>query len=269
MVACKLFGGYVLRSLSKYSFWLALCVFSIAAPAHLLAAESGKTLRALVQDSMPKYFVDQEGKVTGMCGEIYDRLAIRLGHKGIKLNIDDHVTPIKRILRSLESGKGDIYCGAGRNAKREKLFIYSSAPVYEVSNVVAAHAEDPINPKSFADLAQPHLTVGAYYGTSSAAFLMKQPGVRVNEGFHDLSDALRMVSLKKLRLFYYHDLGLNYLVKNAGYPLRVVPTKFRITPQWIIYSPYTDPELREALDKEISTMVKNGEMRAITENYLP
>ncbi|MCW9034137.1 MAG: transporter substrate-binding domain-containing protein [Alphaproteobacteria bacterium] len=246
--------------------WLKKIFFSFLGTLFLLSTFPAKaetpSLRVLVQKSKPKFFLYEAGRL-GLCDEIYLRLKERLSARGINLKIDANYTPIKRILLELEKGLGDGFCGAGRNAAREARVIYSTNPIYVVSNVVATQRDNPTNPKSFQDLAKEGVTVGAYFGTASATFLKKQKGVKVDDHFKTLKEGLERVSLGKLTYFYYHDLGLNYLVKNLPYLLRVVPTKFRTINQWMIYSKETPEHLRKAMDHEISEMIKSGEMDKI------
>lgn len=230
-------------------------------------AHADPSLRAAIQNSQPKYIVTSDG-MEGMCSDIYKRLRERLTQRDIELQIDAAFTPIKRILSRLEHGNVDLFCGAGRNKKREQRFIYSTAPIYLVANVVAAHKDDPYTPASIQQMSDDGVTVGALFGTSSAAYLKNHSGIKVFDRFHDLDEPLRWIGAKKLRLFYYHDLGLNYLVKHSPHPLRVVKTKFRTTPQWIIFSKKTPAHLVNIMDKEISEMVATGEMKQITKKYI-
>ncbi|WP_020408908.1 substrate-binding periplasmic protein [Hahella ganghwensis] len=229
---------------------------------------SDTALKFVMQDSAPKYLI-KDGRVRGLCGDVYMALKSRLNAKGINVVITKELLPIKRILMMVESGISDAYCGAGRNPKREERFIYSTLPVYSVSNVVAAHEKELFIPQSFNDLSESKALVGALLGTSSATFLKQQRGVVVDDQFHTLDNALEVLAKNQfVRFFYYHDLGLNYLVPNSGLPLKVLPTKFRSTPQWVIYSKQTRKDWRTILDEEISLMVNSGEMSAITQPYL-
>lgn len=246
------------------SFWL-------LSAASVWAADM--TLRVMVQDSRPKYFVLKEGEAKlariGLCGEIYAQLKQRLSSKGVVVDIPPFSTPIKRIMQMVDSGRADAFCGAGRNAQREKRFIYSSRPVYQVSNVVMTHKDNLENPKTFDDLMKTKLTVGALFGTSSARYLKSRIGDKVMDQIYSLDNALQVVAEKRMGYFFYHDLGLYYLTGNSDLPLRVVPTKFRTTPQWMIYSKKTSSELRSLVEAEIASMEKEGLLKEISEKYMP
>lgn len=215
------------------------------------------------QNSRPKYFAKEENKL-GLCGEIYQAIANGLkSQTKVKVEIKDTLFPIKRILSMLEEGSADVYCGAGRNAKRERLYIYSKQPVYYVSNVVAAHRLEKEIPNNYNDLMNKKYVVGAYHGTSSASFLKGHRDIRVNDQFTKFDRAFKLIHEKKLKYFYYHDLGLNHLIKMHNYDIRVLPTKFRTVPQWIIYSKKTPVKVRTLIEKEIERVYKNKEIHKI------
>ena len=164
------------------------------------------------QNSSPKYF-DSESKQIGLCDEVYLTLQTRLEKLGQGAHIDPTLYPIKRTLGLLLSGKGHVFCGAGRNKEREQLYHYSEKPVYSVSNVLLMHNDDKYIANDYRDLQENKLLIGTYFGTSSSKFLKKLDGIRVLDHFTNLNDAIEQVASKKIPYFYYHDLGLNYLVK--------------------------------------------------------
>ena len=244
---------------------LTLLFFNLVFVQTALSEEQDKLI-FLKQNSKPKYF---DSNHEGLCGEIYAALGSQLSSKQLVVEIDPENYPIKRILKLLELGKAQVFCGAGRNEKREKLFWYSSLPVYSVANVVAAREFDDEVPFGFNDIAESGAIVGALFGTSSAAWLKTHEGVRVNDKFHSLEQALAALARgEDLRYFYYHDLGLNYLTRTMALPLKVLPTKFRTTPQWLLYSRETSEELVAELDQALAALHESGRLKAIQQRYL-
>lgn len=241
-----------------------LLLFAVALP-----AQAGERVLALFQDSHPKYFLDNPiGQ--GICGDIYLRLAQRLSEKDIHLELSTHFTPIKRILALIERGEAGMYCGAGRNKAREAKFAYSAEPVYPVANVLVARADDAHVPASFDALAASGDMIGGYYGTSSTTFLMKQPGIKVDDRFVSLEEGLQaVVDGRRIRYFFYHDMGLYYLVKTLGQPLQVLPTKFRSYSHWMIYSRKLAAPLRGKIDAQLAAMKEAGEIDEILRRYRP
>lgn len=224
----------------------------------------------LQQNSQPKYFLNSPDS-PGLCGELYRSIIRELDKRAISSAVDNHYLPIKRILSQVETIPGTVFCGAGRNAEREKRFHYIRTPLYQVSNVVVTHSDDLHDPKSFEEIIAARDSVGALYGTSSARFLQKKIGATlVNDSFNDLESPLKLIgtSPHRLRYFYYHDLGLNYLVKVSPYPLRVVKTKFRTVPQWLIVSSKTPEFQLIALEEILASMEQSGELAQIVGRYI-
>ncbi len=225
-------------------------------------------LRAIYQNSEPKYFLG--GKDKGLCGDIYERLNQRLKQYHIHIKIPDTVLPIKRVLSELENAQADIFCGAARNKERAARFNFSKTPVYNVSYVVVARKDDPYIPTSFQDLANTQDRVGAFWGTVSASFLKSHQGVRVSDQHVNLWAGVENVINGQLRYFYYHDLGLYYLLKEKQLTqLRVLPTKFITLPQWMLYGKHLSSGVREILDREIRDMAYTGEIDFLWSKYKP
>lgn len=221
-----------------------------------------------IQDSQPKYFLNSR-KNPGICSDIYHELQSRLAKKDISIFIPGTYTPIKRILQKLTTGSAHVFCGAGRNAEREKKFYYSKMPLYSVSHVLMAHKNEKVSPKSFNDLIETQATVGVYFGTSTSQFIKKYEALNINDGFYDLERALLAISNKKLRYFYYHDLALNYYLRNTSLPLKVLPYKYRTYSHWMIYSKFIPKKIRALIDNEITDMVKSGLINQIRAKYEP
>ena len=78
----------------------------------------------LKQNSSPKYFASGNNE-EGVCELIYGEIAKRLSEQKIKVKVDPVLYPVKRILAKIKSGEGHVFCGAGRNKKREAIYYYS------------------------------------------------------------------------------------------------------------------------------------------------
>ncbi|WP_196158648.1 ABC transporter substrate-binding protein [Reinekea sp. G2M2-21] len=217
------------------------------------------------QNSEPKYLPDQ----SGLCDQIYAELSKRLSEQGITTTVDEAFYPVKRILAMLEAGQGHAFCGAGMTDERKTLYVYSKIPVYHVSNVILAHKEETVIPTTFAEIAEKQLVIGSFYGTSSSAWLMHQPGVQVSNNHVSLDNVVKLISDQKgLRYFFYHDLGLNYYVRTRGLPLQVLPTRYRTIPQNMLYSRALPEALRNAVEDALQDMQDEGVMTHIQQQYL-
>jgi ABC-type amino acid transport substrate-binding protein len=218
------------------------------------------------QNSAPKYFQADKSQ-TGLCDAIYLSMQTLLERQGKKVSIDTTLYPIKRILAKLEQGNAHVFCGAGRNPERELKFHYSKLPVYAVSNVLLTHETNMYVTSSYQDLQDKKLIIGAFFGTSSARFLKKYEGIRVVDNFKTLDDAMNAVADKKIPYFYYHDLGLVYMVENSQLPIKVMPKKLRTVDQWMIYSRELPTELVETLDEALRIMTEKGTIADINARF--
>ncbi len=241
----------------RLSILLILFVFSAPTYAELIF---------LKQNSTPKYF-DSDTKKQGLCDLIYEEMKIRLIEKGVSVRIKPTFFPIKRILAMMSSGEGHVYCGAGRNKKREKLFYYSKYPVYQPSNVLVMHQDDQFLAKNYSDLQKTDFIIGAFFGASSTTFLKSFEGIHVADHFRELDDGLRAVSKKIIPYFYYHDLGLTYLVKESGLPIKLMPTKFRTYKHWLLYSRRLQPQQVDQLDDVLKSMIDDGKIETFQELF--
>lgn len=227
--------------------------------------ETGNSLIFVKQNSKPKYFDDDS---QGLCGEIYSALIAGLAARDIKVEVLPTNYPIKRLLNMVELGDAHVFCGAGRNAAREQLFVYSKLPVYSVSNVVSATGDAAIEISSMEDMTKQDFVIGALFGTSSAKWLKTHEGLRISDKFDSPEEGLASVASGKIDLFYYHDLGLNYLTRTAYPSLKVLPVKFRTVPQWLLYSKQTDPTLVERIEAELAVITNSGALKRIQQKYL-
>lgn len=226
-------------------------------------------LTFLVQNSQPKYFLDQ-GEKLGLCGEIYFQLSKKLNKHGINSSVLPQYIPIKRIFSMVESGPGYVFCGSSRTDAREKRFDFIDTPLYLISYVLLAHKEERVSPATFEELKASGGTVGVLFGTRSAQSLKEKLGNQVNDSFQEFDTPLRMMSTApyRLRYFYYHDLGLNYMAKESGLPLKVLNNRFKTRAQWLIHSKDLKPEAVAALSLIMKEMEKSGELDAIVQKYI-
>ncbi len=240
-----------------------LSLFNMVFPA--FAGDRAEVI-ALVQKSAPKYFLEDPFN-KGLCGDIYEQLKERLSGQNIDLKISRHFTPIKRILETLKTGTNALFCGGSRDAEREKSFLFSSKPLYEVSNILVTHRQNSENPTSIEDLINSDATVGTYFGTGSSEFLKRAGVDRVNERFQSVVKGLQSVASGEVDYFFYHDLGLLYSLSRSNLALRPVPTKFRSYYHWMMYSGKMAPDLQKKVDLEVSRMINEGVIAGIRKRY--
>ncbi|MCG8490178.1 MAG: transporter substrate-binding domain-containing protein, partial [Sneathiellales bacterium] len=162
-----------------------------------------------------------------------------------------------------------IYCGASRDPEREKIYQYSSQPLYMVSNILVTHRENTENPETVQELINAKVRIGTYFGTGSAKFLKSTGVLRVNERYTSLEKGMQSVASREIDYFFYHDLGLLYFLSRSSFELRAVPTAFRSYAHWMIMSPDMPEEISQKLDDAVSKLVKEGVVAQIRKGYEP
>lgn len=244
-------------------FALASCVF-------LLLPTSANATEVILsfQDTQPKYFI-QDDTLSGLCFDIYKAIEDRVKNKGITFKYPTEYLPLKRTFSEMKNGSIHMYCGAGRNNKRTKLLEYSDVPLYEVKTLIVSRADDISAANSVQDLVKSRSPVMAFLGTSTERFLRKQNVLIEQISLKSISQALRLVHLKRARYFVYHDVGLRYhIAKN--YPKDTF--KFGETParsyfHWMIFSKHMDQKTLSHIKQAINGMVKIGEIRTMRKKY--
>lgn len=250
-------------TLIKTAALLACAGWSFASIADETASEK---LRVVRQDSVPKYGLYPSEP--GLCDEIYSAIGARLAEEGVHLEVNPQRLPIQRIVALLMRGDADAYCGAGTTEKREETFTYSALPVYYTRNVLVARVNDPLQPKTLEDLAGTGEPVMAFFGTSAAARLKAVPGLMVDNGFSDVAATLKLLASKsRYRFFYYHDLGVEYLIQEHKLPLKVIYLDAPAIPQWMIYSPTLDAGIRSKVEQIIARLSEDGTLDSINKRY--
>lgn len=232
-------------------------------------AASEPAIVFLAQDSQPKYFFIQ-GRLEGLCADIYRALETKLAQHQISVRYPSQFSPIKRIFSTLEADSHAVFCGAAKNEDREQRFRFSSVPVYPVNYVLATYRDNQEAPNSFAEIQQGDYTIGAFYATSSAREIKTLLGEhRVNDSFTDLNMALKVLGTPphRLKYFYYHDIGLNYLAKTSGYPLKVLPVQFSSRQHWLVYSKSLPSMQAQALESAMSDLEQEGILKRILKRY--
>jgi len=263
-VTLKTLSMIFFKQCLDYSFALKCALFVVAVM--VVSPGFADDIIFLKQNSEPKYLESNDG----LCDQIYALMAKQLSTVSVSSKVDPIAYPIKRILRMLELGEAHVFCGAGDNAERRALFAYSALPVYSVSNVLVTHEDQALTPSSFDEIVKAELVIGAFYGTSSAKWLKEQNDeMHVNDNHHSLDSVMNLIASNRgLRYFYYHDLGLNHYVKSRGLPLKVLPTKFRTVPQWLLISKVTDAAVIQKINQALAAITESGELAKIHTRFL-
>lgn len=245
---------------------------AVLLPALLLlpAASSHAELILLKQNSPPKYMSHNSPGGThspGLCEVIYQSMQQRMEKAGRTISIDPEHYPIKRVLAMLSTGKGHVFCGANRDEVREKMFIYSTKPLFTVHYVVMKHISNPYEATSLKELQDQNALMGAYFGTHTADHLKTIPGIRVADHYKSLDEALNAVASKTIPYFFYHDLGLDFMIRQSKLPVTLMRTRFLTQEQWMLYSPTLSAQDVDLLNRTITSLHDDGTLETLRRQY--
>ncbi|MFQ3262411.1 substrate-binding periplasmic protein [Reinekea sp.] len=224
----------------------------------------GETLTFVKHNSKPKYLEDS----TGLCDQIYSVLAEQLKPYGIELLVDPTLYPAKRLLSMVENGEADGFCGLERTPDREKTFTYISPSLYTVSYLLLAHESESFIPTSVDDIIRHNSVVGTFYGTNSSRWLKGHAGLLVNDNFDSLDAAIKLVGMKKLRYFYYHDLALNYYSNDSQFEVKTLPTRLQHKPHWLVLNKSLSDKTTQDLTSALAELYKSGQIKNIYDSFL-
>ena len=80
---------------------------------------------------------------------------------------------------------------------------------------------------------------------------------------------LKMLSAKRARFAFYHDMGLKDIIKREGLQdkIKVLPMSFSQYSHSLAFSNATSAEVVAKVQKALDTLVKNGELKKIQKKY--
>lgn len=231
--------------------------------------ETDKYFRVAIQDSVPKYVGSSiTARSEGLCNRIYAEIGRRIQDKGVTVKSVTTATSIVRILRGMDIGRVDGFCGAGRNKGRESKYLFSKHPVFYNNIVMVTHRNNKNLPKSFSDIEQSGDVVMAFYGTTGASRLKKTTKIQVDDRFMSLIQPLRLIaSQKRHKYFYYHELGVAYLIRQNKLPLKLLQLDDNLLPQWMAYSQKIDPDVLKIVEQAIDDMARDGTLKDIAAQF--
>lgn len=221
----------------------------------------------LKQNSEPKYLANG----AGLCDQIYVELGKQLASDGrFTSRVDPSGYPVKRLMMMLEAGQGTLFCGATQTPERDKNFTFSKLPAYTTANMAISAIDEPVTDLSVATIKQKKIVMGALFGTSTTAWLQSQIGPElVFDQIYSVDDGVELVThSKEPRYFFYHDLALNYAVARHPGKVKLLPTVYRLLPQWLIFSPQASPELIALINQIMADLDASGRLGQIQGQFL-
>jgi len=226
-------------------------------------------LNTAAQDSAPKYFLDENKIISGLCIDIMK--AIENVDKNIRFTGYNRFVPFKRIKKMLKNGEMDIFFGFVKNKSRLKDYIFLDEPLYKVNHVIAVLREDNVIINNFDDIRKlgNDGKILTTFGTSTGRFLEKQGGLKIDDSGKTILANLKMLIRKRGRFVYYHNLGLVTTIKkeNLENKIIILPSSFREYSQYIVFSKNVSKEVIQNIKKALLKVKNNGTLDKIYLKY--
>lgn len=240
--------------------WMGVC-WGLCALAH---AQEG-ALRVLAQEGSAPKFIEGE-RASGHCPDILAALA--QWDKGLRFEIDNSPTPIKRIENDLRSARVDVACALLDNPARNALAWRIDTPLYYVQERVVGRREDVAAVQSVQDLARLQATVLTVTGAEYASAL-RQAGVEVVETPGGSVVALYNVANRRARYYYTNALTAAYYLRATALQgdLRILPVVFKTTPIYLWAGRHLPEATVRRLERAVAQLQRSGELERIYLRY--
>ena len=226
-------------------------------------------LKTAAQQSAPKYFKSQSGKIVGINIDIMN--AIEEIDSTIRFEGRENFLPFKRLRRYLEDGTIDVFFGLKKTDKRLKKYTYLDIPLYTINYVVANRVDDEVKINSLKDIytlskKEIILTVN---GTEASRFLHNNCKVYIDDSAKTPTILLKMLIKKRGRYAFYHDLGLSHIIKINSFEneIKILPIKFLTYNHYVAFSKYTPIEYIDRVRVALKKLEKKGILKKIYMKY--
>ena len=236
----------------------------IAAIGQVVAADLD--LKVSGQEGVPPKFIFDGYHVSGICPDILH--AISVLDPGLRFVGGYKPISVPLMEQGLESGLLDVACALTDIPRRHQIANMVPTPLYTVHERLAVRSSDPVDIKSFDDLAKASGMVVTFSG-ASYAIKLRELGVPVDDSNADAASTLRRLLSGHARFFYMNDLTLAYLIRNAHAQrdIRILPTQLHEESTFFWVSRKLPAETFDRLGRDIAALAANGELQRIYQRY--
>lgn len=248
----------------KLFFYLMLFFTFLAAQEH----EEPVVLNTIAHQSYPKYYLDENGNMQGLCIDIINEIEQTVS--GVRFQGQNEFLPFKRMLKMLELGKIDVMFGIKLNDKRKKLYRYIDHPLYNLNYRVAVRQSDDITIQALDDIKKlgRQGVVITPLGAGAEQVLDQEGGLTIMTS-KDITDAFNLLQGEWGRFVFYHDLGLYGMIHRQGIhkQFKLLPASFQHYSHYAAFSKNVPNEIISKIENALDTMEKNGKLAHIRKPY--
>ena len=226
-------------------------------------------LKTAAQDSTPKYFLDEDDRMGGICVDIMQ--AIEVVDPEIKFAGYQRILPFKRLQMYLEEGRIDVFFGFRETAQRKEKYIFLNIPLYQIRYVAAVRIEDNVNINALNDVRAlgSDGVILTVHGSAASRFLTGEGGLLVDDGAVNPTTLLKMLMGGRGRFAFYHDLGLRSAIRmeTLEKKVRILPASFLTYSHYAAFSKNTDTTTIAKVKRAIEKLIHNGTLAEIHHKY--
>ena len=217
------------------------------------------------ENSPPRYF-KRDDHEQGLCIDILNALNQRLHEMSIRIESKGWY-PLPRIVRMMEIDELQIFIGLIRNSEREQHFLFANLPLFEFRPVFAKRADDPFEYTDAASLEGK--AIGTERGSEFDRQMRELSGVKVEEVTSMRQNILKLLA-HRVDLVYYHQLGLEWEIKEGGFANQIALTKNsfgHVKMHYVMFSKSVPQNVIDEIERALSTMKADGTIDTILAAY--
>lgn len=248
--------------------WLCFLVLLLSCAS---AWAQGGVLQTRMETDSGVKWVDQDQGQSGICPDILNALAKRLGDTRILWSDIQHTLPQQRLLAEVQAGRLDLACAFGTNPARAKAFAIPETVIYINRLVAAVRHDDVLELHTLEDLrALPASdTVLVNWGARLVERLHQLGVPQVDQGGERPEDNLRKLAAGRGRVYLYHEPGMSWEIARNGMEnkLKILPAALSKDEHYLLVSRSVDPAMLARLRQALLHMQKDGTLAAITAKW--
>ncbi len=230
------------------------------------AAAAPLTLRLMAQESIPPKWIDQQGKLTGLCPDIVAAMAA--AEPGLRFDSRIVSRSVPVIEHSMEAGLVDAACALLDTPRRQQIARIAGPPVYTVRHKVAGTSHDGAVITSLDDLVKLKSLVNTSRG-SGYVDQLRAIGLQVDASSGDNGVNLRKILAGHGRFMYLNEVTLNWYIREEKLQdkIKVWPATFKEEPIYFWISKKARPEAHELASRTLEKLQKDGTLNSIYQRW--
>jgi len=236
------------------------------------AAGAGVVMRTSAEAGATHKFARPGELPAGFCIDYARALAAH--DPGLQWAGLDQYLPVLRIERELATGGLDVFFGLLKTAARlERFRFIEEPPLYISRHRVAVRAQDREADavRSFDDIRAlgAQGIVLATRGTAYASYVLRQPGLKVDDGATDHVQNLRKLLRGRGRFFYQSEGMIRQLIQAQGLQdeVRMLPAVFAAEPLLVACSPALESSKLTRLTAAMNALETDGSAARLRAAY--